>query len=273
MIYIVLSIIASVMIGNLLQLYQTKDSSINIIQVFLGNYLVAAIVSFFMIDSFDTNIKLLDLGIGALFGSFFLINFLSYQYNITKNGLSISISVMRMSVVIPILVSIMFFAESLPFMNYFGILVVMIAFLFLGKNSYIKSKMWLFILFISTGLTETGMKIIHEVATASHSQMLFYLFGFAFLFNLMIVIKRGDKFNFKYFTAGLILGVPNQLSSLFFLQGLNTVEAAYAYPLVASNVLLLGFLTDKFIWKSKFNKYQYLTYALIVVGVILLNMR
>lgn len=60
MIYIVLSIIASVMIGNLLQLYQTKDSSINIIQVFLGNYLVAAIVSFFMIDSFDTNIKLLD---------------------------------------------------------------------------------------------------------------------------------------------------------------------------------------------------------------------
>lgn len=273
MIYIVFSIMASVSIANLLKMYQSKDPNINIMQVFLGNYLVAAIVSFFLIDGFNPTIKILDVSMGALFGALFLINFLSYQSNIVKNGLSISISVMRMAISIPIVVSIFFFSESLPFMNYFGILVVLIAFFLLGRNSYIKSKSWLLILFLTTGLTETGKKVIHEVATVSHSQMLFYLFTFAFLFTLLIVIKRGDKLNFKYLTAGLILGVPNQLSTLFFLKALGAVEAAYVYPIVASNVLLFCFLTDKFIWKSKFTKQQYFTYALILVGIILLNIK
>lgn len=274
MIFIIFSIMCTVTIGNLMHLYQTKDSSLNIFQVFLGNYFVAAIAAFFMIESFDSNIVVKDLGIGALFGALFLINFLNYQLNIAKNGLSISIAVMRISVVTPIIISLVVFSESLPWLNYVGILVVLIAFLFLGKNSNIKSKFWLFALFLVTGFTETGLKIIDEIATASHNQMLFYLFGSAFIINLIIVIIRRDRFVFKYFVGGLILGVPNLLSSFFFLKGLeHNVSAANAYPIVASSVVLLGFLTDKFIWKTKFSKYQYLIYVIIVVGVILLNIR
>lgn len=273
MIFIIFSIMCTVTIGNLMHLYQTKDSNLNIFQVFLGNYFVATIAAFFMIEKFNPNIVVKDSGIGVLFGALFLINFLNYQLNIAKNGLSISIAVMRISVVTPILISLLVFSESLPWLNYVGILLVLVAFLFLGKNSNIKSKFWLFALFFITGFTESGLKIIDEIATASHNQMLFYLFGSAFIINLLIVIIRRDRFNFKYFVAGLILGVPNLFSSLFFLKGLETISAANAYPIVASSVVLLGFLTDKFIWKTKFNKYQYFIYAVIMVGVVLLNIR
>lgn len=273
MFYLTLSIIASVAIGNLLHYFKTKDAKLKILQVFLGNYLVASIVSFLMIKEFDYDIVALDLGLGVIFGIMFLVNFIFYQTNIVKNGMSMSISVMRISVVVPIVVSLIFFKESLPWLNYLGIIMVIIAFLMMGKSHSIRNKVWLFLLFFITGFTEIGMKLFNEIATAPNNQMLFYLFTSAFIINLLILIQRKEKIQMKYIGAGLLLGVPNQLTSYFFLLGLHSVEAAFAYPLVASNVVLLGFLTDKFIWKSKFSKYQYLLYALILIGVVLLNIK
>ncbi len=273
MIFLVLSIIASVAIGNLLHLYKEKDSKLKILQVFLGNYLVASLVSFLIIDDFELNFNVLDLSLGVIFGTLFLVNFILYQTNIVKNGMSMSISVMRISVVVPILVSLIFFQETLPWLNYLGVFIVITAFLLMGKSSSIRSKAWLFILFFVTGFTEIGLKLFHEIAETSHNQMLFYLFTSAFLVNLVILLKRKEKLQLKYLTAGLVLGIPNQLTSYFFLLGLNSVEAAYAYPLVSSNVVLLGFLTDKLLWKTKFSLYQYIIFGLIFTGVILLNIR
>lgn len=273
MIFLVLSIIASVAIGNLLHLYKEKDSKLKILQVFLGNYLVASLVSFFMIDDFELSFNAFDLSLGVVFGTLFLVNFIIYQENIVKNGMAMSISVMRISVVIPILVSLIFFKEALPWLNYFGVIIVVTAFLLMGKSSSIRSRIWLLILFLVTGFTEIGLKLFHEIAVTSHNQMLFYLFTSAFLINLVLIIWKKEKIQIKYLIAGLVLGVPNQLTSYFFLMGLNSVEAAYAYPLVSSNVVLLGFITDKIIWKSKFSLYQYIIFALILLGVILLNIR
>lgn len=273
MLFLILSILASVTIGNLLHFYQSKDSKLKILQVFLGNYFVAALVSFFMIEDFDFNFNLLDLGLGILFGSLFLLNFLNYQTNIIKNGLSMSISVMRVSVVIPILVSLIFFKDVMQWQNLVGVLVVVLAFSLMGKSSGVKSKLWLFMLFFITGFTEIGLKLFHEIATASPNQMLFILFTAAFFINLALIIYRKEKIQFKFIAAGLVLGVPNQLSSYFFLLGLITIPATIAYPLVSSNVVLLGFLTDKVIWKSKFSRNQYIIIGLILLGVILLNIR
>jgi len=262
-----------VAIGNLLHFYKIKDSKLKILQVFLGNYLVASLVSFFMIGKFDFEIVGLDIGLGLIFGIMFLVNFIFYQINIVKNGMSMSISVMRISVVVPIIISLIVFKESLPWLNYVGIIIVILAFLMMGKSSSIRNKIWLFLLFFITGFTEIGMKLFNEVASAPDNQMLFYLFTSAFIINLLILIQRKEKIQAKYIGAGLLLGIPNQLTSYFFLMGLNSVEAAFAYPLVASNVVLLGFLTDKFFWKSKFSRQQYLIYGLILIGVILLNLK
>lgn len=273
MFYLALSIVATVTIGNLLHFYKTKDPKLKILQVFLGNYFIASLVSFFMIDDYHFTLNMLDLSLGVIFGTFFLVNFLIYQTNIVKNGMSMSISVMRISVVIPILISLLFFKEALPWLNYLGVFIVVTAFLFMGRSSSIRSKIWLFVLFFTTGFTEIGLKIFDEIASAPHNQMLFYLFSSAFLINLVLIIRKKEKLQFKYLTAGLVLGIPNQLSSYFFLLALNSVEAAYAYPIVSSNVVLIGFLTDKIFWKSKFTRYQYIIFALIFVGVILLNVK
>ncbi len=271
--FLILSIIASVAIGNLLHMFKEKDSHLKILQVFLGNYLVASIVSFGMIKNFDYNIVPLDISLGAVFGIMFLVNFIFYQSNIVRNGMAISISVMRISVVIPILISIIVFKESLPFLNYVGIFIVLIAFVMMGKSSTIRDKVWLFYLFAITGFTEIGMKLFHEIASAPDNQMLFYLFTSAFIVNLAILIHKKEKIQMKYLGAGLLLGIPNQLTSYFFLLGLSSVEAAIAYPFVSSNVVLLGFMSDKYLWKSKFSRYQYIIYGLILLGVILINVK
>lgn len=271
--FLILSIVASVAIGNLLHLYKDKDSHLKILQVFLGNYFVASIASFLLIDKFDSNILPLDLTLGLIFGIMFLVNFIIYQINIVKNGMSISIAVMRVSVVVPILISIIFFKESLPIFNYLGIFIILLAFILMGKSSNTRHKIWLFILFGITGFTEIGMKLFHEIASAPDNQMLFYLFTSAFIVNLLMIVYKKEKIQMKYIAAGLLLGIPNQLTSYFFLLGLNSIEAAIAYPFVSSNVVLLGFISDKILWKTKFSKYQYLIYLLILLGVILINIK
>jgi drug/metabolite transporter (DMT)-like permease len=226
-----------------------------------------------MIDQIDYQIAPLDVVLGGIFGIMFLLNFIIFQSNIVKNGMSISISVMRVSVLVPILVSIVFFKESLPLLNYLGIFIVLFAFVLMGKSSSIRHKISLLVLFAITGFTEIGMKLFHEIASAPDNQMLFYLFTSAFLVNLTILVQRKEKLQLKYIGAGLLLGIPNQLTSYFFLIGLNSVEAAIAYPFVSSNVVLLGFITDKYLWKSRFSTYQYIIFALILVGIIFINIR
>ncbi|OQY38904.1 MAG: hypothetical protein B6226_02880 [Candidatus Cloacimonetes bacterium 4572_65] len=273
MLYLILAVISSVTIGHLLNFYKRRERKVPILQIFLGNYFVASLVSFYFAYPLETKPNLLDLGLGFIFGTLFLVNFLIFQENIFKNGMSMSVSVMRLSLVIPVVLSIIFFNESLPIVNYIGVFIVIVAFVFMGKSGGVKSIWWILLLFFTTGVTESGMKLFDEIATSSNNQMLFYLFSFAFFVNLALIIYKKQSLKWKYIAEGLVLGIPNQLTSFFFLKGLITVEAAVAYPFVSSNVVLLGFITDKLIWKSKFSKSQYIVFGLILIGVILLNIR
>ncbi len=273
MLFLVLSVICSVAIGHILHIVKNKNNKVPILQIFLGNYFLASVISFLLIEEFDTTFRSGDLGLGAVFGTLFLVNFLIYQENIFKNGMSISISVMRVSLVVPVAVSILVFGEHLQAVKYIGIAIVILAFVLMGRKGSIKYKFWLLALFVCTGFTELGLKFFKELADTSNNQMIFYLFTFAFIINLILIIYKKKAIQWKYIAIGLLLGIPNQLTSFFFLKGLNNVDASLAYPFVASNVVLLGFISDKIIWRTKFSKFQYVIFGLILIGVILLNIK
>ncbi len=272
MFYLFLSIIASAFIGNLIYLYQ-KDKKLQILQVFLGNYFLASIFSYISNTTNFSDVRFLDILLGCITGFLFLANFIVYQKNIKVNGLSLSVGVMRISLIIPTLLSIAVFSENILLINYFGIIIILFSFTFRTETRNFHNFFWILFLFFITGITDSMLKIYDTIGLPQDGAFVFFLFGSAFIFNLIWIGIQKRKIILKYFLWGMLLGIPNQLTTRFFLDSLQSVKAAIAYPLLASSVVVITILCDIFIWKKRFNVKQRFAFALLVVGIILLNVR
>lgn len=272
MIYLILSVICSALIGNLLFLYQ-KDRKLRIMQIFLGNYFLASIFSFVLNDTSFQQIRIFDLIFGCLTGLLFLGNFIVYQNNIKINGLSLSVGVMRISLIIPTFVSILIFQENIHMLNYLGIAVILFSFTFQSETRRLHNLFWIIFLFVITGVTDSMLKIYDVIGLPADGAFVFFLFGSAFIFNLIWLMIKKQHFILKYFIWGMLLGIPNQLTTRFFLNSLQTVKAAIAYPLFASSVVVITVICDIFIWKKVFSAKQRFAFALLVLGIAFLNVR
>lgn len=272
MINLSLSIICSVLIGNLLFFFQ-KDKKLEILQVFLGNYFLASIFSFAANNTPLSSIRMYDVVFGAIAGFLFLTNFVIYQKNIKVNGLSLSVGVMRISLIIPTLIAIQFFSEQIQFVNYMGIAIILFSFAFQTETRSLHNFFWILLLFVITGFTDSMLKIYDVHGLQQDGAFVFFLFGSAFVFNLIWIAVQKRKIVLKYFLYGMILGIPNQLTTRFFLNSLESVKAAIAYPLFASSVVLITVLCDLFLWKKRYSVKQRIAYALLIIGIVFLNLR
>jgi drug/metabolite transporter (DMT)-like permease len=270
--FILLSILCSVIIGNALLLF-SKGKKVDIIIIFLGNYLLASIFSFLQIRPGSFSVGPFEILFGLFTGFCFLYNFIVYQKNITINGLSLSVGVMRGAVVIPTFMSVLFFADRISTFNFFGILVILFAFWFISEKNTIRKFIWLVVLFIISGVTDSTLKVYAELGRPDQASFVFILFLAAFLFTLFWVWKTKRVITMKYFLFGLLLGIPNQLSTRFFLWGLETVPAPLAYPMTASSVVVLSILSDILIWRKIFTPKQRLALVFLIIGIVLINIR
>jgi multidrug transporter EmrE-like cation transporter len=98
------------------------------------------------------------------------------------------------------------------------------------------------------------------------------IFASAGLFTLFWILYEKRKMHWRSLYRGFAMGIPNQLSSLFFLMGLKSIPATVAYPFYASGVVLLSILSDIFIWRKVFTVKQRLALGLLICGVILVSL-
>jgi drug/metabolite transporter (DMT)-like permease len=270
MIFLLLSILCSALIGNLLILFD-KDKKADILLIFLGNYFLASIFSLTVLKTSLSQASSFDIGLGSITGMFFLINFIIYRRNIQYNGLSLSVSTMRISLLIPTVISLIFFGDQIGFINYLGIGIVLFAFIFVTEFKSFHNLLFLFLLFVITGLSDTSLKIYDESGVGHEDLFVFFLFASAFISNLIWVILKGKRLIWKYFCFGLVLGIPNQLTTKLFLLSLATIPAPIAYPLFASSVVLICVIADILIWKKRYSLQQKYAYAIMIAGIVFLN--
>jgi len=271
MLNLLLAVLCSVLIGNLLMVFNRNPDS-DIRYIFLGNYIVAALFSLIIALPGRITFSGFDIWFGVLTGFLFLANFAIYQKNILTNGLSLSVGTMRVAVIIPTLIAVVWFTERMGLMNVVGILVILSAFSIVTDTKKLHNLFWLLLLFIISGLTESTLKIYSELGNSNQNPFLFMIFTSAGVFTLLWIIAGRRKLNLLSLSYGFALGVPNQLSSLFFLKGLKTVPATAAYPIYASGVVLLSILSDILIWRKVFTVKQRIALGLLVCGVLLVSL-
>ena len=117
MFYLFLSIFCSVLIANLLMV-TGKKAKLNMLPVFLGNYFVASLFSFISLPRSVALPSGFDLGFGVLTGLLFLTNFWVYQRSIVFNGLSLSVGVMRIAMIVPVVLALVLWDLNYFFKSY-----------------------------------------------------------------------------------------------------------------------------------------------------------
>lgn len=271
MLFLLLSVLCSVLIANLLMVFN-RHGKHGILPIFLGNYFVASVYSYFSLPEGAVFPGGFDLGLGILCGALFLGNFWVYQRSIVFNGLSLSVGAMRIAMIVPVLLALLVFGESLSGWNKAGIIIGLAAFGLKANPKELHNLLWLLALFAISGLTDASLKVYNELGSGAEPSFLYFIFSSAFVFTLLAIIIGKIPVQTKSILFGCVLGLPNRFSTLFFLKGLASVPAAIAYPVVAVAVVLFSIICDILLWKKQVHWRDAALWSLLIISLLLLNL-
>ncbi len=280
--FLILSSVCSLTIAHLLKVTETKNlRTLNTLTV---NYIVAAI--FALLVGYESNTGSVLVSYSAILfmfclivGAFFIGNFVAYSKSVHTNGVGITIAAMRLSLLIPVVISIYWYAEYLSGLKIVGILGVFGAMLLLiPKKNHIKigsiSASWLLVLiFVLSGFADASLKIYEEEFSTNLNELTFMglVFLGAFIIGLIVAfLRKGPLVTKKEALLGAAIGIPNLYSSIFLIYALGGISGSVAYPVVNILNVLGGTFLGLIIWNDQVSTKQWMGIATAVIAIILL---
>jgi drug/metabolite transporter (DMT)-like permease len=300
MIYLILAIVSSSLISIIFK--YTEDSKSNRYAINTFNYIIATSISFVMLKDFkifrfdwfktlfqemkpvlnDEALFSKDASmawaviIGLVTGVLYYLGFYLYQYNVKHNGAGLSTTFMRLGILVPTILSMILFKEMPNAFQIIGILLAVTGIIIV--NSSMKSKLvrqinfGLLLLFFVGGIADFNAKIYQNYALSKYESLfVFYIFFTALLISLFMLWYKNRSIRKVDVMAGLIVGIPNQLTSVFLLKALAVYPASLVFPIFSSGTILFVNLVSILLFKTKLNKKQYLAMGIILLSLIFLN--
>ena len=214
------------------------------------------------------------MGLGLVNGFLFLAGFVLLQSNTKRNGVVLSFIFMKLGLLVPMVVSILFFREMPTVVQILGFCAAIVAIILINyeKGGKAGSRWSLLLLLLAGGSCDAMAKVFEEVGPASLSaQFLFYTFVVAFALCLLLAVWKKEHFGSKELLFGLVLGIPNFYSARFLLASMKTVPAVIAYPTFSVGTILTVTLTGVLLFKETLAKRQWIALAIILGALVLLN--
>jgi len=279
MIYLILAIISSSSLALILKQGNVKNSNKAIL--INANYITASLLSFAFIfykGSFTISLEALLFAIAL--GYVFAATFFIYSKAVGLAGTALATLSARLSVLIPVIFSIIFYGESPDIKMIIGFVLTLFTlylfYLSLKKNNVnTKSNngyLILLLLLLGIGLVDFSMKIfernfpIEEKAT-----FVFLIFFSAFIYTLIHIFYKKIRFEKGTFRLGLLLGLPNVLAIHFILAALSQLPAIVVFPIQNIGVILFTAIMAYIIWREKINNYGIAALITGIISIILLK--
>ncbi len=278
MIPLILTILCSTSIALLLKDNDVKKGMP--IVLLAGNYLIAALISlYFLIIDKHATVSVPTFLFGAALAFMFVYAFFLFTKAIAVAGAALASVSSRLSVVVPIVLSIVVFNEQpTPFQTggFLLALVTIILFYFSvnnGRKQKIELSNYLYLLglLLGIGLNDFCMKVFNQWRPASEKPFfLFAIFGCSFVYSYMYILIKNIKLQQNTFLRGGILGVPNIFSSYFLLAALAQLSAILVFPVINISIILLTTILAIIIWKERINKFGTLALIFGCLAIFLL---
>ena len=278
MFYLILAIASSALVSIIIRL--GEDHVTNQMGMLLSNYVVCSICAIVCSNSdVVTAVQasgFFDIGLGVVCGFLYLAGLLLMQYNTKHNGVVLSSTFMKLGVLIPTLMAIVFFREIPKGTQVIGIVLALLAIVMIHfEKDALKEgnkKIWLLVLLLCGGITDSTANIFEKFGSpAAKDVYLFMIFFVAGVLAFVLVLKSKKKVSPKDVIFGVILGVPNYFSSRFLLLSLSSMSAVVVYPTYSVATMIAITVVGVLAFKEKLDRKKAIALGMIVLALGLLN--
>lgn len=279
---LIISIVATSTLFNIFKFFEKyKVVSLNAIVI---NYLVASALAFILPEETKTISYVICQSwfpISILLGLLFVVLFQVMAYSSQKIDVSTTTIANKITFIFPTIMGILFFSENWNYLKIIGFLVAIISIVLTAENKrqFPKTKTYLVILtlFFGGGILESLLSYSQKFLIKPFDTSIFfgYLFLFAFLFGLLILIwrvKKGEKRpSKKDFFWGLILGIPNYFSMYFLLESLKNTPSSTVFPIANMGVILCSTFISVLLFREKISRKKSFALLCSILAILLIS--
>lgn len=285
MFFILGSILSSAALVILFKVFERY--SINVFQAILFNYITAALIAFaFSNQAIQLNTISTPFWLSmVVIGLFFIALFNLIGYSVGKVGIAaVSVS-QKMSLIIPVLYGILFLSEVAGSIKLIGLVIALIA-IYLstkpqksGTNTLHKEAILLpLLIFTGSGIVDSIIKYTQTHFIRLENEQLFILgtYGACSLAGLLVfsylLFRKEAVFAWKNVLAGIVLGIPNYLSMLFFVKALALpwLPVSAFFPINNLGIIITSTLTARFVFKEEIVRLQVIGIVLAIIAIVLI---
>lgn len=277
MIYLLLAICSSAAIAVIMRISADKVKAN--ISMLAANYVVctflgAAYAGFSVVPTKTEGFPV-AVGLGVIGGFLYMGGFVLLQRNTAKNGIVLSQIFMKLGLLVPIAVSVLFFKEIPTWLQVIGFCIAVIAIILINLKRDVKSagfSIGLILLLLVGGGGDAMAKFFEVLGNpALDDQFLMYIFFTAFVLCLLLALGKKERPGKMDLLFGAIIGVPNFFSSKFLLGALMQLPGVVVYPTFSVGTILVVTLIGVLVFKERLVKLQWIVLIAILVALIMLN--
>ena len=277
MLFLLLAIFSSSMISIVMRFSSgkiTANLSMLATNYFICSFLGAAYAGFDLAAAEDPGFSR-TVVIGLISGVLYLAAFVAFQTNTNKRGVVLSSVFMKLGLLVPIVVSVLFFKELPTAVQIIGFCIAIFAILLINLRNDGRGKGFgfgLILMLLLSGGADVMAKIFDVFAPQAHSALyLFYNFATAFTLCVLLVIQKKERPGFRELLYGALIGIPNFFSAKFLLASLTKLPAVVVYPSFSVGTMLIVTMIGVLVFRERLSKLQWGAMGAIVAALILLN--
>ncbi|MDD6023184.1 MAG: DMT family transporter [Oscillospiraceae bacterium] len=278
MFYLVLSVLSTAVVSLAMRLSERYRN--NHISMLAVNYVICIVLAG-CFSGWSSILPDLEegagfcLSLGILQGVLYLASFLLLQLNISKNGVVMSTTFMRLGLLVPTICSVVIFGELPEWLQVVGFLAAICAILMIslekgsGKASF---KLGLICILLCAGVTDFLAKVYEEFGNAAlRDTYLLYAFIASGLICIGLAILKKQRLTLMDVLFGILIGIPNFFSARFMLYALKSLPAIVVYPTHSVSTIILVCVGGVLFFREKLSRRQIGAILLIMTAVALLN--
>ncbi len=222
---------------------------------------------------------------GVLFVSIFnLVGFVAQ-----KIGIAVASVANKLSLIIPVILSVYLYNESVEGWKLAGVLLALVAVVLTclpaqsssnsaGEVSRTIKIVLPLVLFVGSGLLDALINHVQQLYVTAENSNAFLISGFlsaAFIGSSILLFQYATKkraFNFKQVAAGVLIGIPNYFSIWCLVRFLKESpwESSASFPVNNMGIVLFSTLVAWVLFKEKLSRLNWFGIILSAVAIYLI---
>jgi len=283
MIYLLSCIFSSSMIYVIFKIAKNYNTELSTLITY--NYLSATILGLILFQPFNSVSSENTIGwlpFGIILGVLFILIFYLIGTSSQKAGITVTTLANKLSLVFPVLFSIIYFNEPGSTIKYIGLATATIAvWLTVYKKDVKKTNLIYLILpiliFFGSGLVDSIVKFVQAVKISDRETPFYTIVVFfvAFICGSFVTLFKKKKryiLHLPTILLGALLGVANFGSLYFIIRALNIsrLDSSLVFALNNMSVVAFTAIIGTLIFKEKMNKINFAGIVLAVVSLYFL---